>query len=227
MEAAECGAAALGIVLGYHGRYVALEELRVECGVSRDGSKASNIVKAARRFGLEARGLRKESADLRRLAPPFIVFWNFNHFLVVEGFGKGQVYLNDPAVGPRVVDEREFDESFTGVVLALAPGSEFARGGRRRRVLRSLAQRFTGARLGLAYVVLAGLALVVPGLAVPVFGSVFVDQVLIAGRRDWLGPLLLAMSVTLLLRGALTWLQLHSLTRLETKLAVSNSGKFL
>jgi NHLM bacteriocin system ABC transporter peptidase/ATP-binding protein len=227
MEAVECGAAALGIVLGYHGRFVPLEELRVACGVSRDGSKASNIVKAARRFGLEAKGLRKEPADLRRLAPPFIIFWNFNHFLVVEGFGKGKVYLNDPAVGPRVVDEQEFDESFTGVVLALTPGPEFTPGGRPRSAVRSLAQRFTGARLGLAYVILAGLALVVPGLAVPVFGSVFVDQVLVAGRRDWLGPLLLAMTVTLLLCGALTWLQRRHLTRLETKLAVSNSGKFL
>jgi ABC-type bacteriocin/lantibiotic exporter with double-glycine peptidase domain len=176
MEATECGAAALGIILGYHGRFLPLEELRVECSVSRDGSKASNIVKAARRFGLDAKGLRKEPAALRRLTLPFIIFWNFNHYLVVEGFGKGKVYLNDHATGPRVVDEQEFDQSFTGVVLA--PGPEFTRGGRPRSALRSLARRFTGARLGLAYVVLAGLALVVPGLAVAVFGSIFVDKVL-------------------------------------------------
>jgi NHLM bacteriocin system ABC transporter peptidase/ATP-binding protein len=227
METVECGAAALGIVLGYHGRFVPLEELRVECGVSRDGSKASNVVKAARRYGLEAKGLRKEPADLRQLTLPFIVFWNFNHFVVVEGFGKGRVYLNDPALGPRAVSDQEFDTSFTGVVLHLMPGADFQRGGRRSSVLASLRQRLAGARLGLTYVVLAGLALVVPGMTIPIFGTVFVDQVIVAGRHDWLGPLLLAMVVVLLLGGVLTWLQLYHLTRLETKLAVGSSAKFL
>ena len=227
MEAAECGAAALATVLGYYGRYVPLEELRVTCGISRDGSKASNIVKAARQYGLQARGLRQEPAALRQLPLPFIIFWNFNHFVVVEGFGKERVYLNDPASGPRVVSAAEFDRSFTGVVLTFEPGPAFAPGGESPSTVRGLQRRLVGSTSALVYVALTGLALVVSGLLIPTFGRIFVDYYLVQGLQHWVAPLLLGLALTALLRAVLTWLQTRYLLRMETKLALTMSSRFL
>ncbi|MDD2923568.1 NHLP family bacteriocin export ABC transporter peptidase/permease/ATPase subunit [Rhodoferax sp.] len=227
MEAVECGAAALAIVMAYHGKHVTLEELRESCGVSRDGSKASNVVKAARTYGFTAKGYRKEPGDLKSMTLPVIVFWNFNHFLVVEGFNKGLVYLNDPACGPRTVTEAEFDQSFTGVVLVIEPGPDFQPSGQPRSMLSSLRARLPLSEPALAYLILAGLALVIPGLVLPVFTKTFIDEYLIGRMDAWVKPVLLGMLFTAIVRGVLTWLQSYYLTRFQTKLALSTSSKFL
>lgn len=226
MEAVECGAAALAIVLAHFGRWVALEELRLACGVSRDGSKASNMVQAARRYGLEAKGFKTEPVGLRRFQAPMILHWNFNHFLVLEGIHKGRVYLNDPASGPRTVSEEELDQSFTGVVLTFEEGPGFEASGEKPSFLPALGRRLRGAGTALAFVILAGFALVVPQLVSPVFSKVFIDNVLLKGNLPWLPPLLLAMVVTALVLGALTWLQQTYLLRLETRIAVGGSSRF-
>jgi NHLM bacteriocin system ABC transporter peptidase/ATP-binding protein len=227
MESVECGAAALAIVLAHHGRWVPLEELRVACGVSRDGSKASNMVKAARGYGLAAKGFKKEPAALRSLALPAILHWNFNHFVVLDGFRKGRVFLNDPATGPREITEEELDQAFTGVVMTFEPGPEFERKGDPLRLGPALRRRLVGSRAALAFVLLAGLALAIPTLVVPVFSKVFVDSVLLENRRDWLPPLLFGMGFAALMMGLLTWIQQVYLLRLETRLAVGSSSRFL
>ena len=226
MEAVECGAAALAIILAYYGRIVPLEELRVSCGVSRDGSKASNILRAARNYGMTATGWRKEISALRQMQGPFIIFWKFNHFLVVERFGKGVVYLSDPAGGRRTVSDEEFDRAYTGVVLELRPSAEFQRGGQSRSIVAALRTRLAGSHAALLYAVLLGLVLVIPGLAAPTFTRLFIDQFLVTRMDTLVRPLLLAMVLTMLLSTAATWLQQHYLLRLETKLAVATSGHF-
>jgi NHLM bacteriocin system ABC transporter peptidase/ATP-binding protein len=226
MEDVECGAAALTSILGYHGRDVSLVQMRVECGVSRDGSKASNILKAARKAGLKAKGEQRDVDALADMQMPVIVFWNFNHFLVLEGYRKGRFFLNDPASGPRTVTEEEFAGAYTGVVLSFAVTPEFQKGGKRPSLLSSLAKRM-GSREAFTFVGVASLALVVPGLVIPTFSRVFVDFVLVSGQSDWWRPLLAAMAITVLIKGVLSWIQGRALVRLEAKLSVSSSAEFL
>lgn len=227
MEAVECGAAALGIILAYYGRIVPLPELRRECSVSRDGSKASNLLKAARNYGMSAKGFKKSIDAVRELVPPYIVFWNFNHFLVVEGIQEQRVYLNDPATGPRTVTLQEFDESFTGVALVIRPTEDFKRGGRKPSLILALVDRLSSSIGALLYCVIAGFFLVLPRLAIPVFSQVFVDNVLIEARYEWLRPLILGMLITTVLQALLTLLQLRYLRKLRVKLSVKLSSEFL
>ncbi|MFQ4162054.1 MULTISPECIES: NHLP family bacteriocin export ABC transporter peptidase/permease/ATPase subunit [Nostocales] len=227
MEAVECGAAALGIILAYYHKIVPLAELRQNCGVSRDGSKASNIIKAARNYGMQAKGFKKQLAQLKILRPPYIVFWNFNHFLVVEGFKKDWVYLNDPATGPRRISLQEFDEAYTGVVLVMEPGTEFQKGGRKPSLIGSLLARLQNSWGPILYCLLTGFFLVIPGFVLPVFNQVFVDNILVENRTDWLRPLILGMTITMVIQAWLTLLQRRFLRKLNIKLSVEMSGQFI
>ena len=225
MEAVECGAAALAIILQYYGRIVPLEQLRQECGVSRDGSKASNIVKAARKYGLSATGLRTEPNRLKNKQFPLIVFWNFNHFVVVEGFKNGKVYINDPASGPRIITEEEFDLSFTGVVLEFKLTDTFEAGGTKPNLFTALRSRVNGSKTGISFVVLASLFLVIPGLLVSALTQVFVDDLLISDTIS-LEPIAFSMLAIAMLILILTWLQQTYLLRTETRLALTSSSHF-
>lgn len=227
MEATECGAAALAMVLAFHGLRIPLEKLRTECGISRDGSKAGNLLKVARNHGMIAQGYRMEPDQLRQARFPVIIFWEFCHFVVLEGFCKGGVCLNDPAYGHRIVTDEEFSRSFTGIVLSFTPGPLFMPGGKAPSAFSSLAARLKGAKTALSYLVLASFFLVIPGLVIPAFSRVFVDTILISGIRSWIYPLVWGMGITALLRAMLTWLQQYYLVRLEFRFGVIGSTRFI
>ena len=227
MEAVECGAASLAIVLAHYGAWIPLEELRIACGVSRDGSKASNVVKAAQRYGLAAKGYSVEPPALQKMPMPCILHWNFNHFVVLEAIdGKG-AYINDPATGRRRVGIDEVDKAFTGVVLAFEPGEAFRKRGSKPQGARLLLRELRNSKAAVALLILVSVALVVPNVVSAGFSKIFVDDILIRHTRSWLAPLLIGMALTAALRAALTIVRQSLLTRLQTKLAVVTTSRFL
>jgi NHLM bacteriocin system ABC transporter peptidase/ATP-binding protein len=227
MEASECGAAALAIVLAHYGAWIPLEQLRTACGVSRDGSKASNIVRAARSFGLSAKGFRKEPSTLHETPMPCIIHWNFNHFVVLEGIDGDRVYINDPAVGRRRIDMAELDLAFTGVVLTMERTEAFVKTGSEPRGLRLLLRELRGSKTAVGLLVVVSLALVVPSIVVAGFSKIFVDDILIRHTSNWLIPLLIGMAITATFRAILTMVRQSLLLRLQTKLAVVMISRFL
>jgi ATP-binding cassette subfamily C protein len=227
LEAVECGAAALGMILGYHGKIVPATTLRRACGVSRDGSNAWNIVKAARSYGMLAKGFSKTIQDLQKIEPPYIIFWNFNHFVVVEGFGKNKVFLNDPASGHRTVSDEEFEQSFTGVVLVLEPGPEFQPDGSKPSLFKAVSERLSGSSAAVAFCVVAGFLLVIPGLAIPAFSQIFLDNIFVGRRIDWLRPVIVALIVAALMQAALKFIQLRYLRRFRIALSIKLANRFM
>ncbi|MGB3288948.1 MAG: NHLP family bacteriocin export ABC transporter peptidase/permease/ATPase subunit [Burkholderiaceae bacterium] len=225
MEALECGAAALAMVLAYHGRWVPLEELRVLCGVSRDGSKALDILKAARSLGMDAKGMRLEPDSLAGIALPAILFVDMNHFVVLEGIGPDGFHLNDPAVGRRKVGAEEFDGMFSGVALVFSKTDAFTPGGAPRRMLPALFDLGGGSLGALALVMLAGVLMAALTLLAPAFNRVFIDYVMIEELGDWLTPMLLAMAAAAIVLALLAWLRLHLVTRLRIKLGLVLGGR--
>ncbi|AJF69448.1 ABC transporter [Streptomyces vietnamensis] len=231
MEAVECGAAALAMVLGHHGRFVPLEELRIACGVSRDGSRAGNLLKAARGYGLQAKGMQMDLAALAEVRAPAVLFWEFNHYVVYEGtgrrFGRPGVYVNDPGSGRRFVPMEQFDTSFTGIVLTFEPGPGFRRGGNRPGVLAALPARLRGTSGTMAAAVVASLLLVAVGAWVPALSRTYIDVFLIGNQTSLLGVVFAAMATALVLTAVLTGLQQANLLRGRIIASTLGSARFL
>lgn len=235
MEATECGAASLSMIFSYYGKYLPLEQMRIEVGVSRDGCNAGNMMRAAKKYGLECKGFRKEPEALRELEMPCIIHWNFNHFVVLEGFkakGSGDkkkeyVYLNDPAVGRRKLTIEEFDEGFTGIVLTFKPTDAFEKEKKKNTAWGMIFDRLSGQYGVLFKLFYVGLLLVFPGLILPVLSQMFIDDILTAGYTDWLTKLLVFMGCLVALKFGLQYYRDLVLQKLKSKMTLTSGVGFL
>jgi len=226
-EAVECGAASLSMILAYYGVSVPLEELRILCNVSKDGSKANNILKASAKYGLEGKGYKKEAEDLRNMTMPVIIHWNFNHFLVLEGIKGDKVYLNDPAVGKRIVSYEEFKQSFTGIVLCFSPKEGFNKSDYARPLKRSVATISLKNKPNLFFLGLTGLLLITPGLIIPMISQFYVDTILSQKQTGWFPMLAVAFALVLVMKLFLSISENLLIIRLKTKLTAELSGTFI
>jgi NHLM bacteriocin system ABC transporter peptidase/ATP-binding protein len=231
MEALECGAAALAMVMAYHGKWIPLEQVRLACGVSRDGSKANYILRAARSFGFFARGFRMELEDLKKTALPCIIHWNFSHFVVFCGFKKGKARINDPAQGTVEVDPEDFKRSFTGIVLSFEPEIGFVKKGRRRSVWSFARKRLKGMAFPFVFILLTGVITTLTGILNPVLARVFLDRILPGGfgRADfrWLPVLLVLMLAAALVQSTVILFRSLYLIKIEGKFAAISNARFM
>ncbi|MDQ1080076.1 cysteine peptidase family C39 domain-containing protein [Pseudoroseomonas cervicalis] len=227
MEAAECGAACLAMVLAAHGRWESLDSLRDSCGVSRDGTSAADLLAAARARGLTAEAYRRDPEALASLPLPQILFWNFDHFVVLEAVRGGGYVINDPAHGRRRVGAEEFGSAFTGITLSFAPGPGFRRTAAPRPVLRRLLPQLEGSAAAFAAIVLTSLMLVFLGALLPGLIQIFVDDYLVQGHADWLLPLLGALVALGAFNALLSAAYQRSLLLLRTKVNAVVSARFV
>ena len=197
MEALECGAASLTMVLAYYGKWIPLEQVRVDCGVSRDGSSAASMGKAGIRYGFEVKAFRYEPATLREKGSyPCIIHWNFNHFVVLCGFRGNYAYLNDPARGSVKVPMEEFDQSFTGICLMFKPSETFVPSGKRKSTLSFARKRLSGAGAAVVFVMLTTMIAFLFEVINPAFSRVFMDRLLTGENKELLGPFLTVMAIS-------------------------------
>lgn len=208
MEMTECGAASLSMILQYYGKYVPLTQLRIACGVSRDGSDAAGIIRAAKSLGMDAKGFTRGLEKLKKSLLPIIIFWEFNHFLVLEGFSGGRVFLNDPALGPRSVTDEEFDISYTGIALDVRPGPEFVQSGTAPSVWPLVLQRMTTEKTAVLFCIVAGLLLIIPKLTIPIYSQIYIDEIIGSNMQNWLKPMLWAFFLSIAFMSIANYIQL-------------------
>lgn len=215
------------MIFAYFGKFLPLEQMRIETGVSRDGCNAGNIMRAAKRYGLACRGFRKEPEALKEIKTPCIIHWNFNHFVVFEGFKGKYAYINDPAIGRRKLTWEDLDEGFTGVILTFEKTENFAKEKQKRNTFAFIRQRLKGQFSVLFKLFYIGLLLVFPGLVLPVLSQVFMDDVLVGGYTDWLTKILVFMGLLVLLKVGLTYYRDLVLQKLCSKLTLMSGFDFL
>ena len=228
LEALECGAACLTMILAYYKKWIPLEQVRSDCGVSRDGSNAKNILMAARSYGLQASAYRAEPDSLKESGMfPCIIHWNFDHFVVLDGFRRGKAILNDPARGKVTVSAEEFDESFTGVCMFFEPEESFVPSGAKKSTLTFAKKRLVGTGAVMAFVVLISLFSAAFGLINPAMTQIFMDRLLTGRNPDWVMPFLIIMIALALIQLAIAWIQAIYELRIQGKLSVVGNMTYM
>ncbi len=228
LEALECGAACLTMVLAYFKKWIPLEKVRADCGVSRDGSNAKNVLKAARSYGLQAQGYRLEPETLKDEGSfPCIIHWNFNHFVVCNGFKNGYAYINDPARGMVKVTMEEFDDSFTGICLAFEPGEDFVADGKKKSVLDFAKKRLKGTGAAVVFVLLTMIITNLLGLISPGLERVFLDMILDGNGPGWFTPFFVFLAGFSLIQIIVAWVQAVYKLRINGKMAVVGNTSYM
>ncbi len=228
LEALECGAACLCMIAAYYGKWLPLEQVREDCGVSRDGSNAKNIVKAARFYGFTAKGFRYEPDALKKQGRfPCIIHWNFNHFVVLDGFRGGKAYLNDPAKGNYAVSMETFDESFTGICLQFEPGEDFVPSGKPKSMFAFAKKRLKGTGIAVTFTVLTGIIAALTGLIKPAFSRVFLDHLLTGRDLSWTTPFLLFLGTFNLIEIVMSAIQAIYSLRISGKMAAVGNASYM
>ena len=228
MEALECGAASLAMVMAYYDKWVPLEQVRLDCGVSRDGSNARNMLVAARSYGFEAQGFRCEISALREnMSFPCIIHWNFNHFVVLDGFQGNYAWINDPARGEVRVPMDDFDRAFTGICLQITPGEGFVPGGKKKSTLEFAKKRLHGAGAAVVFVLLSTIIGYLFGIINPIFSGFFMDHLLTGENRELLMPFLILLAIMGLAQVAVSWIQAVYRLKINGKMAIVGSSEYM
>ena len=228
LEALECGAAALAMLMAYYGKWVPLEQVRVECGVSRDGSKAKNIYLAAEHYGFDVEAFRMTPKGIREKGKfPCIIHWNMDHFVVLDGFRGKHVYLNDPAQGEIRVTDEEFDKAFTGIVIIPTPSETFEPGGKRRSTVDFARKRLIGAGAAVAFVMITTAISYLFGILNSVTSRIFLDRILTGENRIWLRSFLVLLLLLAAVQLTVAWAQAIFSLRVNGKMSVIGRTSYM
>ncbi len=228
MEALECGAACLTMILSYYDKWIPLEQVRVDCGVSRDGSNARNVLAAARNYGLEAAGYKMEPEDLRKEGVfPAIIHWNFNHFVVLNGFSGDKACINDPGRGSVKIPMEEFDESFTGICLMFEPSPSFKPEGKPKSVIEFAKRRLKGTAVAVVFVVLTTIISSLMGIIDPVFSRIFYDRLLTGKNPEWVMPFIAALALFSLIQLVVAWVNTVYNLKISGKFSIVGDSGFM
>ncbi|MCR4740460.1 MAG: ATP-binding cassette domain-containing protein, partial [Lachnospiraceae bacterium] len=229
MEALECGAACLAMVLAYYDKWIPLEQVRFDCGVSRDGSNAKNVLIAARNYGLSASGYRLDDVNAIRenCVFPAIIHWEFNHFVVLKGIKGDKAYINDPGRGSVVIPLSELDNSFTGICLMFEPSEGFERSGKKKSVLGFAKSRLKGTGVAVAFVVLTTIITSLFGVIEPVFSRIFLDRLLTKTNPDWNNGFIILLALFSILQIIISWVQTIYSLKIDGKLSIIGNASYM